>query len=130
MPEPAAGLAMTSVALVMIARDEARSIDRCLRSAAAFVDEMWVLHTGSVDDTPSIARRCGARVVHWAWRDDFTAARNAALALSATGWRLVVDADEWITGCATALQDWCQDATPRIGLLRVTSLIDGAGAGV
>ena len=56
---------MTSLALVMIARDEARCIERCLRSAAGVVDEMWVLDTGSVDDTPALARSCGAEVRHW-----------------------------------------------------------------
>ena len=54
---------MPSLSLIVIARDEARCIERCLRSAAACVDEMWVLDTGSVDDTPArpgaAARRCG-----------------------------------------------------------------------
>jgi glycosyltransferase involved in cell wall biosynthesis len=121
---------MSSLALVMIARDEARCIERCLRSAAGRVDELWVLDTGSVDDTPALARRCGAQVVSWVWRDDFAAARNAALALTACDWRLVLDADEWIGGDADALQTWRQDATPRIGLLRVASLIDGGTGGV
>jgi glycosyltransferase involved in cell wall biosynthesis len=121
---------MSSLALVMIARDEARCIERCLRSAAGRVDELWVLDTGSVDDTPTLARRCGAQVVPWPWGDDFAAARNAALALTACDWRLVLDADEWIGGDADALQSWRQDATPRLGLLRVASLIDGGGAGV
>lgn len=121
---------MSCLALVMIARDEARCIERCLRSAAAHVDEMWVLDTGSVDDTPALAQRCGARVVRWAWRDDFAAARNAALALSLCDWRLVIDADEWIGGGAESLQAWRADATPRIGLLRVASLIEAAGGRV
>jgi glycosyltransferase involved in cell wall biosynthesis len=121
---------MSSLALVMIARDEARCIERCLRSAAAHVDELWVLDTGSVDDTPALARRCGAQVVSWTWRDDFAAARNAALALTHCDWRLVLDADEWIGGDADALQAWPQDATPRIGLLRVASLVDGGPGGV
>lgn len=121
---------MSSLALVMIARDEARCIERGLRSAAALVDELCVLDTGSVDDTPALARRCGAQVVSWPWRDDFAAARNAALALTDAAWRLVLDADEWIDNEAGALQAWLQDATPRIGLLRVSSLIDGGAAGV
>ena len=62
---------------------------------------------------------------HWAWRDDFAAARNAALALSGGDWRLVMDADEWIGSDAQALAQWQQDATPRLGVLRVASLIDG-----
>lgn len=120
---------MSHIALVMIARDEARCIARCLRSAAEFVDEMWVLDTGSVDDTPAIARRCGAKLGHWAWRDDFAAARNAALDLTRAEWRLVIDADEWIAGGGAALRDWARNAAPRLGLLRVASLIGGSGAG-
>ena len=119
-----------NLALVLITRDEARCLERCLRSAAGAVDEMWVLDTGSVDDTAAIARRCGAGVVHWRWRDDFAAARNAALALTRCDWRLVLDADEWIGGSAYALQDWQRDATPRLGLLRVSSLVEDAAAGV
>ncbi|HEY6510706.1 MAG TPA: glycosyltransferase [Burkholderiaceae bacterium] len=120
---------MSTLALVLIARDEARCIDRCLRSAAAFVDEMWVLDTGSVDGTPSVARRCGAQVSLWSELDNMAAARNAALALCASDWRLVMNADEWIGGCAAALQDWCRDATPRIGELRLTHLAAAAEAG-
>jgi tetratricopeptide (TPR) repeat protein len=120
---------MSSLALVMIVRDEARCIERCLRSAAGVVDQMWVLDTGSVDDTPALARRCGAELRHWTWRDDFAAARNAALELSACDWQLVLDADEWIAAGSEALQTWRQDRAARIGLLRVVSQIDGAAAG-
>lgn len=87
---------MNRIALVMIARDEARCIERCLSSARAWVDEMWVLDTGSADATAQIATRCGARVAHFDWVDDFSAARNAALALTDAEWCLVLDADEWI----------------------------------
>ena len=120
---------MPDIALVMIARDEARCIERALRSAAAWVDEMHVLDTGSVDDTPDIARRCGASVAHARWQDDFAAARNAALAYSDAHWRLVMDADEWLADGAESLAAWRADAAPRIGLLRVTSLLDGGPGG-
>jgi len=73
---------MNRIALVMIVRDEARSLARCLVSACPWVDEMIVLDTGSVDATPEIARRIGARVERFDWCDDFAAARNAALALT------------------------------------------------
>jgi len=120
---------MSSLALILIARDEARCIERCLRSVAAHVDEICVLDTGSVDDTPALARRHGARVAHWRWCDDFAAARNAALALTDCDWRLVLDADEWIAGGADALAAWRADATPRLGLVSVASLIDGGAGG-
>jgi tetratricopeptide (TPR) repeat protein len=62
------------------------------------VDEMVLLDTGSSDDTREIARSFGARVEAFAWVDDFSAARNAALALCTGDWVLVLDADEAIDG--------------------------------
>lgn len=117
---------MPSIALVMIARDEARCIERCLRSAAAYVDDICVLDTGSVDDTAALARLCGARVVPWSWCGDFAAARNAALDQTGCDWRLILDADEWIQGGAVSLHGYRQGAVPHIGLVRVDSLIETA----
>ena len=94
---------MTRLALVMIARDEARAIGRALASARPHVDEMVVLDTGSADETAAVARAGGAQVFEFAWRDDFAAARNAALAYSAADWNLILDADEWIEDGAHAL---------------------------
>lgn len=94
---------MPRLALVMIARDEARCIARCLESARPHVDAMIVLDTGSTDDTVAIARECGATVHHFAWCDDFAAARNAALAHSDADWNLILDADEWLEGDVRAL---------------------------
>ncbi len=121
---------MDRIALVMIVRDEARSLERCLVSACPWVDEMVVVDTGSVDASPEIARRLGARVEHVSWSDDFAAARNAALALSDARWRLILDGDEWIThgGAAlTALRG--SGGADFIGQITVVSLFDGSRAG-
>ncbi len=88
--------AMNPIALVMIVRNEARCLARCLDSVRAHVDEMLVLDTGSTDDTVAIAERSGARVARFDWIDDFAAARNAALGWVDAPWRLVHDADEWM----------------------------------
>ena len=85
------------VSLCMIACDEAENIDTCLQSASQDVDEIIVVDTGSRDRTRSIARRRGARVVDFAWRDDFAAARNYGLALATGKWILVLDCDERIS---------------------------------
>lgn len=87
---------MTTLALVMIVRNEERCIARCLHSAKGIVDEVIVLDTGSTDDTVRIAESLGARVHHYVWNDDFAAARNAALDHSSAQWNLILDADEWI----------------------------------
>ncbi len=94
---------MSRLALVMIVRDEARCIARCLESVRPHVDEMIVLDTGSTDDTVAIAERCGATVHPFPWCDDFAAARNAALDHSDADWNLVLDADDWLVGDPAAL---------------------------
>lgn len=91
------------LALVVIARDEAARIGRLLDSVRPWVDEMLVLDTGSRDDTAAVAAAHGARVAHFAWCDDFAAARNHALDLAAADWHLVLDADEWLIDGGPAL---------------------------
>lgn len=115
------------IALVMIVRDEARCIQRCLASARAWVDEMVVLDTGSRDATPALAAAAGARVVQGDWRDDFAWARNQALALTEAPWRLVLDADEWIESGGEALAALRAQPAQAIGLVRVVSHTDAAG---
>lgn len=121
---------MNAIALVMIVRDEARSLERCLLSACPWVDEMVVLDTGSRDATPEIARRLGARVAAFEWVDDFAAARNAALALTDAPWRLVLDADEWITYGADSLDALRGQPPGLVGEISVASLFDEAGGAV
>lgn len=99
-----AAIAPRRLALVVIARDEGARIARLLDSVRPWVDEMLVLDTGSRDDTVEVARAHGARVDHFAWCDDFSAARNQALALAGADWHLVLDADEWLIEGGEALQ--------------------------
>ena len=119
---------MTRLALVVIARDEAAHIARCLDSARPFVDDIVVLDTGSLDDTAAIARAHGARVFSFAWCDDFSAARNAALDHSDADWNLVLDADEWIpvnAGAAALEQALAGESC--VGLLPITNEFDLQG---
>jgi tetratricopeptide (TPR) repeat protein len=121
-------MAMINLALVVIARNESRCIARCLRSARRFVDQMIVLDTGSTDDTVEIARKLGARVHHFAWVDDFSAARNAALEYSSARWNLILDADEWIgEPGASWLGTTLKGLKPFIGLLSVKSELEVNG---
>lgn len=116
---------MTRLALVMIVRDEAARIARCLDSARALVDDIVVLDTGSRDATAAIASAHGARVFSFAWCDDFAAARNAALDHSDADWNLVLDGDEWLeAGASRAAFAPAFAAAPCIGLLPVSSSFD------
>lgn len=105
-----------SLAAALIVRDEGRCIARCLDSVTPWVDRIVVVDTGSRDDTPAIARRCGAQVHHLDWPDDFAAARNHMLDLADADWTLVIDADEWIARGGEALRDWIGQP-PRLGAI-------------
>lgn len=120
---------MNRISLVVIARDEERCLARCLDSARRFVDQMVVLDTGSIDRTAQIARDCGAQVHHWTWTDSFAEARNAALALSASHWNLILDADEWIDPAADPLMlHAVLETKPFVGELCVRSAFDSDGS--
>ncbi|MFY7866148.1 glycosyltransferase [Roseateles sp.] len=112
------------LALVVIARDEAAHLERLLLSVKPWVDEMLVLDTGSVDATPAIALACGARLARFSWCDDFSAARNAALAAAAADWHLVLDADEWLIAGGELLQSLKQRRPDFVGSIELLDAFD------
>lgn len=110
---------MATVAVVMIARDDARVIERALLSAKPYVDELVVLDLGSLDDTVERATRCGARVEATSWRQDTSALRNQALALTGADWNVVLEAREWIDGGGAGLRALAETAPEHAGLVSV-----------
>lgn len=82
------------LSLCAIAKNESTSLPNCLKSVQKVVDEIIVLDTGSTDKTPEIAKNFGAKVYHFQWCNDFSAARNEALKYVQGDWVLVLDADE------------------------------------
>lgn len=111
------------VALVVIARNEAACIERCLLSAKPFVDRMVMLDTGSTDDTIILAQACGAHVSQMTWQNDFSAARNAALEAANADWNLILDADEWLESGGEHLRA-LGNANPMLGILCIKNDTD------
>jgi len=91
-----------SLGLVMIARNEAANLARSLAPLAGLFDEAVVVDTGSTDRTVSLARGMGARVVEFAWRSDFAAARNRSLEEARSDYLFWLDADNAILPEAVA----------------------------
>jgi glycosyltransferase involved in cell wall biosynthesis len=85
-----------SLSVVVITKNEAAVIGRCLESVA-WADELVVLDSGSSDATCEIARRHGAKVeIDPDW-PGFGPQKNRAVALARGDWVLSLDADEWVT---------------------------------
>jgi glycosyltransferase involved in cell wall biosynthesis len=80
------------VTLLIIARNEAAAIGRCLDSVP-FAAEKLIVDSGSTDGTQQIAAQHGARVVHQDWLG-FGPQRNFASTQASHDWILALDADE------------------------------------
>ncbi|MGH8769472.1 MAG: glycosyltransferase family 2 protein [Burkholderiales bacterium] len=85
-----------SVSVIVITKNEADVIERCLRSVD-WADEVIVLDSGSTDRTVEISRGLGARVSVTADWPGFGPQKNRALAQATGDWVLSLDADEWVT---------------------------------
>ena len=88
----------TPLTAIILTYNEAENLTPCLESLHGWIREVYVVDSGSTDETADIARRHGARlVVHafdsharqWNW-----ALRNLPLA---TDWVLCLDADQRVT---------------------------------
>ncbi len=82
------------LSVCVITRNEERFIEQCLKSVSQLAWQIVVVDTGSTDSTPQRARDLGAEVLHAAWTDDFSAARNTSLLYARGDWILILDADE------------------------------------
>jgi tetratricopeptide (TPR) repeat protein len=84
----------------MIAKNEAHTLEACLKSVQGVVSQIVVADTGSTDNTREIAHAFGATVISVPWENHYAKARNAALKPMKTDWVLVLDADEELDGQA------------------------------
>ncbi|MGI5983694.1 MAG: glycosyltransferase family 2 protein [Sakamotonia sp.] len=87
-------MAVVSVSLCMIVKNEEEVLGRCLDSVAGFPDEILVTDTGSTDGTKDVARERGARIFDFPWRDDFSAARNFSFSQGKGTYLFWLDADD------------------------------------
>ncbi len=90
----------------LIVKDEATTIEACLKSLKGVADEIVVVDTGSTDDTIARAKKHGAKVNQTEWTDDFSAARNVSLQHATGDWALWIDADETLDpGSVSAIHE-------------------------
>ncbi len=81
----------------MIVKNEEKNIRRALSWGKGIVCEQIVVDTGSSDQTVQIAEEMGAKVFHFPWNNDFSAAKNFALEQAKGEWIAFLDADEYFS---------------------------------
>ncbi len=87
---------MSAISALIITLNEADNIEACIKSLKPVVAEVLVLDSGSKDQTISIARQLGARVISTEWKG-YAATKNYGNSLAAHPWILSIDADEIIS---------------------------------
>ncbi len=78
----------------MIVKNEEKNIEKALSWGKGVVCEQIVVDTGSTDRTVELAEKMGAKVFHFVWKDDFSAAKNYAIEQASGNWIAFLDADE------------------------------------
>ncbi len=87
---------MLPITVCMIAKNEDNHIEECLKRLRPCRFEIVVVDTGSVDRTVEIAHKYTKKVFHFAWCDDFSAARNFSIQQASNDWVLIIDCDEYL----------------------------------
>lgn len=80
----------------MIVKNEEKNLGGILSDIHDVVDEICIVDTGSSDGTVALAESFGARIGHFPWNGDFSAARNHSIACAQSDYLLWLDADDRI----------------------------------
>lgn len=106
---------MRSIALCMIVRDEADSIERCLAACLPHIDYWVICDTGSVDGTPELVRKAlrdvPGELHEHEWRDfGHNRSRLMELAHGKADYLLLLDADWRLEAAAGAFDGLSADS--------------------
>lgn len=86
---------MKQLSVIIITKNEASNIERCLQSVS-WADEIIVVDSGSTDDTQAICQRYKVAFYTENWRG-FGKQKNFALSKAKHEWVLSLDADECLS---------------------------------
>lgn len=89
---------MLPISVCIIAKNEEKHIEECLKRLKPYHYEIVLVDTGSTDRTLDIAARYTDSVYHFDWIDDFSAAKNYAVNKASNDWILSIDCDEYVEG--------------------------------
>lgn len=119
------------ISVCIIAKNEEKHIDECLRRLSPYGFEIVVTDTGSTDRTVEIARKYTDKVYSFEWINDFSAARNFCTAHASNNWILVLDCDEYVHEIDVPTLRIIMQKFPRfVGEIRLKSITQNRGNAV
>lgn len=112
------------VSVCIIAKNEERYIEECLKALMPYGFEIIVTDTGSTDRTKEIAGKYADKVLDFEWVDDFSAARNFCAAHAANNWILSLDCDEQVKSMdVRTLRIFMQKFPKNTGVIRLKNIV-------
>ncbi|MBN9295995.1 MAG: glycosyltransferase family 2 protein [Filimonas sp.] len=87
---------MLPVSVVIIVKNECANIGECIRTATAISTDIIVVDGGSTDNTVTLAKAAGAKVIQVTWKG-YATSRNVGASHAINDWIFALDADERIT---------------------------------
>lgn len=95
---------LAKYSLVMIVRNCAKNLDECLKTIAPLPDEIVIVNTGITEDeegfkeTNAVAQSYNAKVFHFPWIKNFSAARNFSFSKASHDVVMWLDSDDSVFG--------------------------------
>lgn len=111
------------ISVCVIAKNEEKYIEQCLRHLLPYEMEIVVVDTGSTDRTKEIAQKYTQKVYDFEWTHDFSAARNFAASKAKNNWILVVDCDEYLKELDVQSVRICmQKHLQHVGMMKIKNI--------
>lgn len=110
---------MIPISICIIAKDEEKKIETCLRTLYKHPFEIILVDTGSSDKTKTLAQKYATAIYDLPWQDDYSAARTFAIEKASNDMVLIVDCDESISNLQySAMQELIAKNPTAIGLAK------------
>ena len=120
---------MKTLAAVILTKDEAKHIERCITSLKGIIDDVVVVDCYSTDNTMELATKMGARVVQHPWKNYATQLNYGIHECGITAdWIWRIDADEFIEApLGERVKEFIQNAPDDVNGIYVRKRIDFMG---
>ena len=112
------------ITVCMIAKNEEKYIEECLKKLKPYGFEIIVTDTGSSDKTKEIAQKYADKVLDFEWIDDFSAARNFCASHASNNWILALDCDEYVNSIDMKVLRILMQKFPKyVGVIRLKNIV-------
>lgn len=104
---------MLPVSVCLIAKNEEKHIEECLKRLQPYGFEIVLADTGSTDRTVALAQKYTDQIFHFDWCNDFSAAKNFAMQKASHDWILSLDCDEYLEVLDVDALQTCMEKHPQ-----------------